>query len=138
MLLSEQCVSLDLAKKLKELGVPQNAYWSWYENAGKAHLIHNEGGWRTFENKTFDAFTSSELGELLPEEIHLPNEKSEYWKMEHAFYIQTKYYVAYGLYGTEVIPDCLQFEINQNTSETDARANCLIYLISNKLITLPE
>ena len=48
MELEKQVCSLDLAKRLKELGAKQNAYWTWYTNAGTAELMHNPEGYRGF------------------------------------------------------------------------------------------
>lgn len=68
--MKKQVTSLKTSKKLKELGVEQSAYWSWYTNADNAELIHNPDGYRSMEAKTFDAFTASELAEMLPKYIH--------------------------------------------------------------------
>lgn len=66
MELSKQVLSLELAKEMKELGFRQNAYWTWYENSGKGKLMHNPEGYRGFEEKSFDAYTVAELGEMIP------------------------------------------------------------------------
>lgn len=73
-----------------------------------------------------------QLGEMLPDVITLPD-KPEYWNINRAKFVQTKRYVAYGMYGTEVIPDCLSFEAD---TEADARAKMLVYLLENKIITI--
>jgi len=120
MKLSDQVVSLELAKTLKELGVKQNAYWSWYENGDNADLLHNSEGYRSFENKTFDAYTVAELGELLinggqnffPYYCDQTNEKCfvHNWSDSYPDYVLSK-------------------------KESDCRAKMLIYLIENKLLT---
>lgn len=65
MNIEKQVCSLWYAKRLKELGITQNAYWSWYINAGKGNLMHNPEGYRSMEEKTFDAFSVAELGKIL-------------------------------------------------------------------------
>ena len=73
MELEQQVCSLELAKKLKELGVKQESLWYWnmitkefkdYE--GKSPIIACEiySNSRLWEN--FSAFTVAELGEMLP------------------------------------------------------------------------
>ncbi len=33
--LEKQCVSLELVKRLKELGVKQESFWAWYETTDR-------------------------------------------------------------------------------------------------------
>lgn len=113
MKLEDQVCSLELAKKLKEFGVKQNAYWSWYTNAGKGNLMHNPKGYRSMEVKTFDAFSVAEIGEIL-EGFQLPYFNfGTGWKIK-----QTR-------------------EYHRCENEVDARAELLIYLIENKFLTPP-
>jgi hypothetical protein len=59
--LEKQVVSLDLAKRLKELGVKQESVWYWFRD--RLILGRGEGGnMQTFTS----AFTVAELGEMLP------------------------------------------------------------------------
>jgi hypothetical protein len=68
MKLEEQVVSLELARRLKELGVKQESAFYWYDGEmlfsrsplGQAHTYN--------ETITFSAFTVAELGEILPSE----------------------------------------------------------------------
>lgn len=67
MKLEQQVCSLELSKRLKELGVKQNSHFSWEELFGKPEYrldvtIHGE--------HRVSAFTVAELGEMLPEDIH--------------------------------------------------------------------
>lgn len=78
MKLEEQVCSLELAKRLKELGVKQNALWGWVKPAktrewrieptglyfNENHIIRQ--GW--VGKHVYDAFTVGELGEMLPTE----------------------------------------------------------------------
>lgn len=67
MKLEDQVCSLELAKKLKELGVKQDSYYCWnlYIPSGVSKLesypATNVHYWQTFS-----AFTVAELGEILP------------------------------------------------------------------------
>jgi hypothetical protein len=85
MTLEQLCVSLDLAKKLKEIGVEQNAIFHWVESP---HLMQYDA--ETKEHKVIEtrtdllsvyyypkeeidrwsAFNSSELAHLLPQDIN--------------------------------------------------------------------
>lgn len=67
--LEKQCVSLDLAKRLKELGVKQESYIKWIPSAEKnpvptSGYEYEEGGYS--DEEQFAAFTVAELSELLP------------------------------------------------------------------------
>jgi len=67
MTLEDQVVSLELAKKLKELGVSQESYFFWYggnvlrENQLTQELRRHE--------PPVSAYTAAELGEMLPYKI---------------------------------------------------------------------
>ena len=124
MKLEQQVCSLELAKRLKELGVKQEsyAYWCWNNGTdvfpGKtdAIVLLNKGG-RHVDSPTYcSAFTVAELGEMLrEEEFELPTYLSS-----------TKEWVAV----------CETTLIGGADTEADARAKMLIYLLENKLITL--
>src|SRR5262252_9202184 len=66
ILLEQQCVSLELAKRLKELGVKQESVWGWMqESVSKQYWLGLSDDKKTFA--VASAFTVSELGEMLPE-----------------------------------------------------------------------
>ena len=123
MKLKQQVTSLELSKKLKELGVKQDAFWSWYEandyddiprlNRSDEHCPVCTLPKQTFEDK-YSAFTVAELGELLPEKVC--------WR-------------GYSNYGGKWGLEFGDFRA-EAPSEADARAKMLIYLIENKLITI--
>lgn len=67
MELKDQVVSLDLAMRLNELGVGQSSLWWWAymgedENDKPIHSLVQA----SYVAVGFSAFTTSELGELLP------------------------------------------------------------------------
>lgn len=117
-----QVCSQDLSVKLKKLGVPQNAYWTWYENAVKFELMHNPKGCRGLENKSFDAFSVAELGEMLP------NENFETSKvLITGFNDKTRW-------ETRTFRGGVVTHYEEEKTEADARAKMLIHLLENKLI----
>lgn len=67
MKLSDQVCSLDLAKRLKELGVKQDSLFYWFECPVKNEWIIGNPN-RDWEN--YSAFTVAELGKLLPDEFY--------------------------------------------------------------------
>lgn len=81
MKLEEQVVSLELAKKLKELGVKQDGLFQWFRQfPGDDYLLHyidynhHEMDLKIFKEHFPDscsAFTVAELGEMLPTGIYI-------------------------------------------------------------------
>jgi hypothetical protein len=117
MKLEDQVCSLELAKKLKELGVKQESYfyWEWFSQNGKACLI-SQDGWKINKMNTSSAFTVAELGLLLPSKCYT---KKDRFPIEWFCYR----YV-----------DENQEDVWISDTEANARAEMLIYLIDNKLI----
>lgn len=125
--LEKQVCSLDLARRLKELGAPQESLFYHYFNAGKPTGVIVQG----YENASDDfrssklvaAYTVAELGELLP---------TNTW----AFLIEKtpREEVRLLMLGGQK----LDFPLHNVFAETeaDARAKLLIYLLEQKLITL--
>lgn len=125
--LEKQCVSLDLGKRLKELGVKQESlfYWEVVKSTGKAFLIQEEltrtgcahcGGsyMINLPRSTvvlYAAFTVAELGEFVKKISRSVADK---------------------------LPD--EFILTDDTSDlvfsADFWAKLLIYLVENKLVTL--
>lgn len=124
MKLESQVCSLELAQKLKSLGVKQDCIFFWWVNpSGKAQLTHaNEFGdlhKAVFEGE-YAAFTVAELGEMLPASVSFTKEISS----------GKDNYVC--IHWT---PEVKEFAVYADT-EADARGKMLIYLIESKLITL--
>src|ERR1051325_10817319 len=62
MQLEQQVCSLELAKRLRELGVKQESYFYWFFE----EYNHEPVGWRIqTEEGDYSAFTVAELGEML-------------------------------------------------------------------------
>ncbi len=125
MKLKNQVCSLELSKKLKELGVEQESLFYWVENYPGVWNIRYE---REKVYHTFvSAFTVAELGERLPfgvMSIHIDTRfnkdyaelKGGDWFCRNETRGKRKYIYA--------------------KTEADARAKMLIYLIENKLIKI--
>ena len=154
MKLEQQVVSLELAKKLKELGVPQKSIFWWVANIEKLmdenpdDIMHDERGvishpidtgkkyhpeieLRFYGNskpvgrETYPAYTVAELGELLPTE---QNDRLGFFsgRAINGWFCEVK---NYGVMPFERLHVELQHDI-----EANARAAMLIYLIENNLI----
>jgi hypothetical protein len=117
MKLEDQVCSLELAKRLKELGVKQDSHFYWWE--------HKPGtGWHLTENMSIyadenvSAFTVAELGEMVLETVS----SGKTWG---------------GGYRALFISDAHK-TIHQEDAQTeaDARVKMLIHLLENKLIPL--
>ena len=113
MKLEDQVCSLDLAKRLKELGVKQESLFHWgCDGSGFSYLEpSNESVWP--KKWLYSAFTVAELGEML-----------------NSFEIRS------GRYNDQ---NCTCFSEDRSfhePTEANARAKCLIYLLEKKFIKL--
>lgn len=121
MKLEQQVVSLELARKLKELGVRQDSYF-WWHFGEKESWINTYGGQPNHFVPSVAAFTVAELGQLLPRkfgynELHTvscPNKDT--------------FAVFYEDYKKE--PSLYQ----EADTEADARAKMLVYLIEQGIV----
>lgn len=137
MTLEQQVVSLELAKRLKELGVKQESLFFWcnfgkddwrgpYSDIdGTCFRYPNTPGSYDFTRKECSdycsAFTSAELGEMLPSlDCRSYRVIPKEWICEYGRYLAVAF-------DTE----------SKAQTEVDARAKMLIYLLENKLILVP-
>jgi hypothetical protein len=122
MQLSDQLTSLELSKRLVELGVKQDSFFYWQ----KCSMCNDD--WHLSQGKASDykqcsAYTVAELGELLPSWInghHLIITKSSTWFLRYRS-------------PSGFIPKDNEPEIEE-VKEADARAKMLIYLIEQGMI----
>lgn len=135
--LEKQVVSLELAKKLKELDVKQESLFGWGVSAQITTIINFDhmddyNGWID-KAEIYSAFTASELGEMLPAYIDIGNGDPAYLQYN---YHALPYYYKYG----ESIFDIAygNHDFIGHLSETDCRAKMLIYLIENGLMEVPN
>lgn len=126
MELKKQVCSLEHAKRLKELGVKQESLFWWHDGCSTWVLPHVKDRDCYCIGKTYAAFTVTELGELLPEEIEV-EEVSRFLKTAPG--IGRQWYVEYCNSST-----C--FPHFSADTEADARAKMLIYLLKNKLLNV--
>lgn len=131
MKLEDQVVSLELAKRLKELGVKQESVFHWNEydtddEGGEFKLDYMKFNIPAYE--TYSAFTVAELGEMLPSNIG-GDWWLDVWKSDDLWYVAYTEEREGG--GHNFLSDFLA----SSTTEADARAKILVYLIENNLIT---
>lgn len=128
MKIEDQVCSLELAKKLKELGVKQESLF-WWQVDIDGHAELNFG--KTLTNygvkveAHYSAFTVAELGEMLPGNISGLYFVTQKGLMGNSWYVEALTVVGHSEVWLAIAK-----------TEADARAKCLIYLIENKLITL--
>ena len=130
MKLESQVVSLEHARKLKELGVRQESAFYWIgSDLLSSPEAHDTLGRLTWPKKEawISAFTVAELGEMLPDTVVLSNGKTHV--------LVTGKTVGLWEVGYRNGSAPLFF---RHTSEADARAKCLVYLIENKIISVEE
>lgn len=148
MTLEQQVCSLELAQKLKELGVKQESVFKYCGG----HIMYDEDEEGKFEpcvntdllsmadeychtagltcEFTVSAFTVAELGEMLPGFVDLDG-RVVVLKQNKSNDGKT-----YGIYGTLMDGSAIKIEMFCAPTEANARAKMLIYLLENKLITL--
>ena len=112
MKLEDQVVSLELSKKLKELGVKQDSYFSWAERDTIDGWLVELSDELDSEDECYSAFTVAELGEML-KKVDL-----DYWYSYPDFRLK--------------LPESTTSN-TRSEKEADARAEMIIYLIENKL-----
>lgn len=145
MKLEQQVCSLELAKKLKELGVKQDSLFYWIND----HIFYKTGlgayrddgacvGDRSFACASkVSSFTVAELGEMLPHEVHFftgiknPRRRKNSQHL-HCFFGSMGPMVNYTGGGAR------ENYTQRGATEADARAKMLIYLLENNLIKLHE
>lgn len=128
MQLKQQVCSLELAKKLKELGVEQESLFYWDESPDEenAEVFFQRGQKDDLFNRRYiSAFTVAELGEMLPKgNFSIRYIGVEKWEAGNN--ITTYLGMAQGG------PKC-DLHIEEADTEATARAKMLIHLIKNNL-----
>jgi len=143
--LNQQVCSLELAQKLKALGLRQDTLHWWTD------LAHpGDGDWeldwpvrKTGGEPFYAAYTVAELGEMLPKDPYWISAKS-FWATDSVPAPQTesqpdKRWLA-GILDENLVPGTLALKWKVDTcnyapTEVDSRAKMLIYLIENNLVT---
>lgn len=120
--LEKQVCSLELSKRLKELGVPQDSLHAWSKKYHTRDVWTIIGGTAVEEwvgEERAAAFTVAELGEILGK-VARP----------HFF---AAYCAVMDLFPSQVVPSQM---VQNLMTDPDIAAQMLAYLIENKLITL--
>lgn len=126
MPLEKQVVSLELAQKLKELGVKQESYFSWVisQDKEKREIVQlrktDIGIYNNPLYKMYHAYSVAELGEMLPvctwsSKVVSTFGKYNCWRFKDGGGVTEK-------------------DTFYADTEADARAKMLIYLLVNNLI----
>jgi hypothetical protein len=126
MKVEDQVCSLELAKRLKELGVKQESFFGW--NLEHARITASGAVENWVGDERACAFTVAELGEMLPYIIKVGREWY-FLEVHRTFHGWEVRYALEQSYDAPVIP----FSGIWATIEADARAKMLIYLIENGL-----
>ena len=119
--LEKQLVSLELARRLHQLGLPQGCLWSWVEDhrSGECSLLPTSSRCLRHFGK-YAAPTVAETGTWLPP--HSRSEKDP--KHEWVCWSPLPYEA----------DDGLDSHLVSDANEADARAKMLIYLIENRIV----
>lgn len=123
MILKQQVVSLDIARKLKDLKVKQKSYfYHLMQNGGSGRLVKSIQVGQELRQGTggvfVSAFTVAELGEILK-------------GATNTWYDDSKWICAFVSHEEKK-----NIRLEYGKTEADARANMLVFLLENKLITL--
>lgn len=118
MRLEDQVASLELSKRLKELGVRQESYAVWCEMLSETTLEISNSVGAFCKNKlqahigSYSAFTANEIGEMLPEGLNTAKSPDKHdW-------------ICWGN----------KFHLVRNSTEANARCLMLIYLIEKGIV----
>jgi hypothetical protein len=138
MQLENQVITLEQAKRLKELGITALATFYFVENYGliPRMIYDGYGGYEEnetvtnaldgiYKNYCYPAFTVAELGVMLPSEVRTGS--GGYGGLVYVF----------NPLGNR-LDNCEDFNYSDYTSEAEARGSMLIYLLENNLITVEE
>jgi hypothetical protein len=126
MKLEQQVTSLEISKKLKELGVKQESHFMWKYDEDY-YLVASNSRYGTGNGIVASAFTVAELGEIFCTGDELGYKFKTYRAVDGVWWLTISY--------TEnrLIDESQMF---QAITEADARGKMLIYLLENKLINL--
>ncbi len=132
MKLEDQVCSLEIAQKLKKLGVKQGSCFVW-KDFGKWELEYNQSC-NESQMMIIDcsAFTVAELGELLPDCVHW--EQGVYFRTDCRCNASSKIMIAYFDTNNTQLRCMMDTDLLFEENEAEARAKMLIYLLENKLL----
>jgi hypothetical protein len=144
--LENQVCSLELSKRLKELGVKQESVFYWADGSVvisiDMDLLLTNNKVRSFSAinndypdediyNLYSAFTVAELGEMLPPYVKL-NQCEFYYTQIPSQHLD-KWIIFY-----RAAFNSWTGQDQEDENEANARAKMLIYLLENKLMELPN
>lgn len=128
--MEKYCVSFELAKKMNELGFPQDTEFYWYDVDGQPKLL-DKTDWQEIEfSKSYDKICAApSVGEFRD---WISYEENKYTVQRYAagWFLFKLNQMSYDLIGG--------FGVMGNKTEADATAEALIYLAENKLIDVKD
>ena len=154
MKLEQQVCSLELSKRLRELGVKQESLFGWILRGVKPdeYKLWTSGSIEEYLGDATSAYTVAELGEMLPKFISnyefAPNptvcvgEYSLFYSPQHngdphEHQVLYQYSPRAIVWKPDSSPLPQVFSLLEKAhTEADARAKMLIYLVENNLITV--
>jgi len=121
-----QLTNLELSRRLKELGEPQDSFWSWFldPNFPKPYIVPTKELRGVFDKYKVSAYTVAELGRRL-----MGFEKEYYDQVPTWDPWHKKWYFDAGYEYESDITKWIDVIL-----EANARAKMLIYLLENNLI----
>lgn len=147
MKLEQQLTSLELSKRLKELGVRQESIFYWQQGYKEMKGTESASFFEVTQVKTeskkgmrcFSAFTVAELGELLPRELEDAEDEEFSMSIER----HAKGHGMWAVIWTSLTLDGDVIRIDRvpimpEFTMADAMAKMLIYLIENDILPAPS
>lgn len=143
MKLTDICVSLELAKQLKEAGYSQESLCHWVDTDDDGEFtLHLDDEWDTVsgewgdgssisEHKNFAAPTAAKLGEQLPKVISTKDQKF-YFSQSHYGFLAIWAINYKNAASNKLLKDSLLGENGE--TEADLRAECWLYLKQHQLL----
>jgi hypothetical protein len=123
MKIEDQVCSIELSKKLKKIGIPQESllyhYDEPYEDGTSDWVITDWSDYETTydtKGETYSAFSVAELGQLIPRSFHSGNSEGNDWICHFYQLNPSKVHASWA------------------NSEANARAKMIIYLVENNLM----
>jgi len=137
MNLEEICLSVKLAKKLKELNVSQESILYWLCNlcSDKWYLSMGGGFNKHYHNESLSAFTSEELNTYLPFSIEIDGK--DHFLTCHMGTVKGRKstWIGYHWHDEDVGLDIIKVDFDAS-KEVDAKAKMLIYLIDQGVVNI--
>jgi len=139
MTLEEKVCPIVLAGRLKYLGVNKKSDWYWDSHA----LVKTSGDYGITSDGEISAYTSEELGEMLPHHLKTDYVFTTYkmedggWFVDYTDMTPDPEKIGRPFMFTD--PDGVDHTVCQSgKSESEARAKVLIFLLEHKLMRQPE